>query len=319
MTDKRKTVLITGCSKGGIGDALALEFHRRGLRVFATARTPAKMQHLQDMGIETLALDVVDRKSIQEAVKEISKRTDGRLDILVNNSGVGYLMPILDADIDEARKLFDVNVWGTLAMIQAFAPLLAATGTKSAPSTIINIGSVTSRIQVPWEGIYNASKSALHMLNDTLRIEVAPLDIQFLHYVTGGIKTQFFDHNTGAVLPENSLYGPAREIIESDVAGNAARQTLTMSAETYAKKVVSNALSRRPTKEMWLGGRASLSWLGDRFGWPTMTDWLISNFMGWSFGGVHQKLAAAKIEVAVEAKTVADGTKSNGVEAESSA
>ena len=70
MVDKRKTVLISGCSKGGIGDALALEFHHRGLRVFATARTPAKMQHLQDMDIETLALDVVDKRSIQEAVKE---------------------------------------------------------------------------------------------------------------------------------------------------------------------------------------------------------------------------------------------------------
>lgn len=85
----QKTVLITGSSEGGIGDALAKAFHKKGLRVFATARNLAKVQHLKDMGIEILKLDVVDATSIKEVVEEVKTRTGGTLDILVNNSGAG--------------------------------------------------------------------------------------------------------------------------------------------------------------------------------------------------------------------------------------
>lgn len=85
----KKTVLITGCSKGGIGDALARSFHKKGLRVFATARNIAKTQHLKEMGIEVIPLDVVDNVSIQNAVEIIKAKTGGSLDILVNNSGGG--------------------------------------------------------------------------------------------------------------------------------------------------------------------------------------------------------------------------------------
>jgi 1-acylglycerone phosphate reductase len=85
----QKTVLITGTSEGGIGDALAKEFHRKGLRVFATARNLAKVQHLKELGVDVIQLDVVDQASIQEAVKHVSALTGGKLDILVNNSGNG--------------------------------------------------------------------------------------------------------------------------------------------------------------------------------------------------------------------------------------
>ena len=84
-----KTVLITGCSLGGIGDALAQAFHKKGLRVFATARNLAKVQHFREMNIETVQLDVVDNISIQRAVEHVRTETGGSLDILVNNSGGG--------------------------------------------------------------------------------------------------------------------------------------------------------------------------------------------------------------------------------------
>jgi 1-acylglycerone phosphate reductase len=84
-----KTVLITGCSEGGIGDALAQVFHRKGLRVFATARNLSKIEHLKKMGLETLPLDVTDAASIKAVVESIKSITGGTLDILVNNSGAG--------------------------------------------------------------------------------------------------------------------------------------------------------------------------------------------------------------------------------------
>jgi 1-acylglycerone phosphate reductase len=85
----QKTVLITGCSKGGIGDALAQEFQRKGLRVFASARNLSKIEHLKALGFDILPLDVVDDPSIKAAVETITKATGGTLDYLVNNSGSG--------------------------------------------------------------------------------------------------------------------------------------------------------------------------------------------------------------------------------------
>ena len=84
-----KSVLITGCSEGGIGDTLAREFHSKGARVFATARTLSKTKHLKAMGVETLSLDVTSTESIETALATISGATGGKLDILVNNSGTG--------------------------------------------------------------------------------------------------------------------------------------------------------------------------------------------------------------------------------------
>jgi 1-acylglycerone phosphate reductase len=84
-----KTVLITGCSEGGIGSALAFAFHRHGCRVFATARNLEKVQHLKNAGIEILELDVLDKVSCKKAAQWVEKATGGTLNVLVNNSGVG--------------------------------------------------------------------------------------------------------------------------------------------------------------------------------------------------------------------------------------
>lgn len=92
----KKTIFITGCSVGGIGDSLAQEFHRKGLRVFATARSVSKIAHLKEMGIDTLPLDVTSTTSIAEAASKVSAETGGKLDFLLNNSGGGYGMPVLD-------------------------------------------------------------------------------------------------------------------------------------------------------------------------------------------------------------------------------
>ena len=92
-TDSRKTALVTGCSKGGIGDALAREFHAKGVRVLATGRNLSKLEHFNALGIETLQLDVENSESIKAAAKAASDLTGGKLDYLVNNSGMGELVP----------------------------------------------------------------------------------------------------------------------------------------------------------------------------------------------------------------------------------
>lgn len=90
----RKSVLITGCSKGGIGDVLAQQLHQKGLLVFATARSLAKIEHLKELGIRVLSLDVVDDATIQKAVDQVGAVTGGKLDYLINNSGGGQDQPL---------------------------------------------------------------------------------------------------------------------------------------------------------------------------------------------------------------------------------
>ena len=141
----RKPVLITGCSAGGIGYALAESFQRHGFQVFAFACTPAKMARLQVLPNVTLVtLDVTSSSSIAAAVEAVETKI-GALQYLINSAGLLYVMPTLDADLSEAKTLFDVNFWGPLALIQAFAPLLLRTG-----GSIVNISSISGYIGVPW-------------------------------------------------------------------------------------------------------------------------------------------------------------------------
>ncbi|KAI0019665.1 putative short-chain dehydrogenase/reductase [Xylariomycetidae sp. FL0641] len=255
----QKTVLITGCSEGGTGEALAREFHGHGLRVFATARTPEKMRGLGDRGVEVLALDVADAAAVQRTVAAVARPTGGTLDLLVNNAGVGCQVPLPEA----------------------CAPLAAP------PRRIVNIGSVASRVPIPWSGVYyNASKAALGLLSDTLRVELAPLGVEVLHVVTGGSPAGAPEPNdTSTATTPASLHGPARAVIRADLAGATYRRKQTMSAERYA---------RRPSKTLWLGGLAPLYWLGSRFGWATLLDWIITNFLGWSFRELKAKLRSAR-------------------------
>ncbi|KAI1853797.1 hypothetical protein JX265_003869 [Neoarthrinium moseri] len=289
---QKQSVLITGCSEGGIGFALAQEFHRRGLRVFATARNLGKVQHLRDAGLEVIQLDVVDPASIRSAVENVSQLTGGALDILVNNAGNGYQIPILDADLAEARRLFEVNLFGVLAMTQAFAPLLVAAATKGSKPRIVNIGSVVSRVPVPWGGVYNASKGALAILNDTMRLELRALGIEVLHVVTGGIATKFYTNSGGQKLPEGSLYSPIASHIEANVGGGEAKAKQTVTAETYARKVVGNALSSRPTTTMWIGGMSFISWFGIKFGWDSVRDLIITRMF--SMASLEKKLKESR-------------------------
>jgi NAD(P)-dependent dehydrogenase (short-subunit alcohol dehydrogenase family) len=145
---ERRTVLITGCSHGGIGSALAEAFHQRGFHVFATARKTEKMKHLSYLARMTLIpLDVTQESQIIAALELVQKHTGGTLDYLVNNAGDGYIIPVLDCDQVHGRQIFDVNFWGPLRMIQEFSPLLIA-----ARGTIVNINSVASETLPLWLG-----------------------------------------------------------------------------------------------------------------------------------------------------------------------
>lgn len=124
MSD-RKTVLITGCTPGGIGAALAQSFATRHFHVYAGVRSPTKAASLAGANITIITLDVTSSGDISRCLEMINRETGGKLDVLVNNAGRIFHLPLLDSSIGQSKALFDVNVWGSLAMTQAFAPLLS--------------------------------------------------------------------------------------------------------------------------------------------------------------------------------------------------
>lgn len=144
-----KSILLTGCSAGGLGAAIALALAKRGHHVFATARNISKIpEELTSLeNVTVLSLDVLDTASVTEAAKVVAESGRG-LNTLVNNAGGGYAQPILDVDISKAQRIHDINVWGTVRTVQAFASLLIASSGR-----VVNISSVGSIVNTPWIGM----------------------------------------------------------------------------------------------------------------------------------------------------------------------
>lgn len=155
MAINKKTVLITGCSDGGIGAALARAFLSQNYHVFATLRNTSKAGSLANTpGVEILELEVTSQESISKCVKLVSDRTGSSLDVLINNAGADFVMPLLDVDVQEARKLFDLNVWSILTMTQAFTPMLLKT-----KGCICNIASIMALGPFPYSGRFVHDRS----------------------------------------------------------------------------------------------------------------------------------------------------------------
>ncbi|RJE18899.1 hypothetical protein PHISCL_08766 [Aspergillus sclerotialis] len=241
-----KSVLITGCG-GGIGSTLAKEFHAAGLHVYATTRSKAKMTHLEHLeNITLLELDVVSQASIEAAVEIVRKETE-TLDILVNNAGQTICMPTLDVSIEEAKKIFDVNLWGVLAVTQAFAPMVIA-----AKGTIVNLCSISGVLYTPWLGLYNASKAALMAYSETLKLEMSPFEVKVISLVAGAVDTTIMSHGD-LKLPENSLYKRAQKEIRDR--GNGLGVPSKTPPVDFAKQVVKDILGGT-NGPIWRGAMA---------------------------------------------------------------
>ncbi|KAI9859073.1 MAG: hypothetical protein M1824_003913 [Vezdaea acicularis] len=279
MADARKTVLITGfdpkdlqaCAPGGIGNSIAREFHSKGLRVFATSRDASnQLSDLSALGIETLSLDIDSAEDIAAVKKDIELRTNGKLDFLVNNAGRNYTVPALDVNMAEVRKLFETNLFGVMALIQAVSPLLVA-----AKGTIVQIGSVAAYIPYVFGAVYNASKAALHAYSDTLRLEMAPYGVKVVVVVTGGVQSRIARRERQ--LPPTSLYLP----IDGDYQRRLKHsQEGAMANADYAKSVVSQVLPKAHKKRIWEGNKSWLVWFVHSFYLSSYFDWYMSKEFG---------------------------------------
>lgn len=167
-----KVALVTGTSSG-IGRATALELHRRGFVVYATARNLASVDDLASQGIHTRAVDVTDETSMATTVKEIETE-HGAVDVLVNNAGYEIVGPAEEVPIDEVRTLFETNVLGLIRLTQLVLPAMR----QRRSGRIINVASIYGRIAVPGGAYYGASKHAVEAFGEALRLEVEPFGIE---------------------------------------------------------------------------------------------------------------------------------------------
>ncbi|KAJ6125569.1 Short-chain dehydrogenase/reductase SDR [Penicillium samsonianum] len=254
MSQFNRNVLITGCSDGGLGAALAIAFHENGLNVYATAREPSKMTEVASRGIKTLCLDVLSESSITSCVSQVHE-----LDILVNNAGGGYGMPVSDLSIPEAKKLFDLNVWSYLAVTQAFLPLLL-----KSKGLIVNHTSVASLCTVPFQSAYNASKAAMATFSDSQRLELKPFGIKVVDLKTGIVKSNFQKNQRNQArvsLPVGSIYERVKDVVEKTNRGEIFEGS-GMPSQEWANLVVNDLLKGQPPSNIWRGTQAWLVRVG---------------------------------------------------------
>lgn len=188
---KNKSVLVTGTSTG-IGRYAALQLDQLGCQVFATVRNEQDAESISSESSERLIpliLDVTDSSSLdrgQEIVRE--KVGDKGLWGLVNNAAIAFVSPLEFAPLDDFRDLYQVNVFGALAITQKLLPLI-----RLARGRIVNISSTASSAVAPFHGPYSSSKLALNGLTDSLRLELRPLGVKVSLIIYGSVQTPIWD------------------------------------------------------------------------------------------------------------------------------
>ncbi|XP_041003075.1 short-chain dehydrogenase ptmH-like [Juglans microcarpa x Juglans regia] len=260
MMDDKKVVLVTGCAKGGIGYEYCKAFAEQNCHVFGSD-IPQRMQDMSDLSsdnIETLELDVASDESVASAVNTILSKC-GRIDILINNAGIGSTGPLAELPLDTIRKTWEINTLGQLRLVQQVVPHMALRHSGS----IVNIGSVVGKIPTPWAGSYCASKAAVHAMSNTLRVELRPFGVNVVLVLPGAVRSNFGRANVQNLKHNDwKLYKDFKEAIEERA--RASQVGKATDATIFARHVVKKVLSPKPPKQIVFGHMtglfAILSW-----------------------------------------------------------
>jgi short-subunit dehydrogenase len=217
---QQKTVLLTGAT-GDLGRALARGLGERGATLILSARCEEKLAELlEDLPQESGAIAIAADLSRPGAAAELAEQTlarAGRVDILINNAGLGYFALMEEAVEDKVRYLFEVNTFAPLALLQKLVPSMARRG----GGRVINIVSSAGRVPIPTVGVYGGSKSALAVMTNTMRLELAPKNIAIINIYPGTINDSFErnamrESNRLGLCPTDDC-GKTEEIIAGEI------------------------------------------------------------------------------------------------------
>ena len=242
---KQKVAIITGASSG-IGEATAIALAAAGAKVAIAARRSERLetltQRIQQNGGEALPItaDVANEAQVQDMVSA-TKDKWGRVDILVNNAGVMLLGPVYQANTEDWRRMFDVNVLGLMYATHAILPLMKAQG----EGHIVNISSVAGRVANAGTGVYNATKWAVGAFSESLRKEVHKDKIRVTIIEPGLVATELPQHITNPEAKERAkaFYESVRSLDSEDIAA------AIVYAVTQPPHVNVNEILIRPTEQ----------------------------------------------------------------------
>ena len=268
-----KVALVTGASSG-IGAMTARELSKAGFTVYAAARRVNKMEELKRDGIHPVSLDLTNEESIVKCVETILQET-GRIDVLVNNAGYGSYGAIEDVPMDEARRQFDVNLFGMARLIQLVTPGMR----ENHYGKIVNISSMGGKIWTKFGGWYHATKFAAEGFSDCLRMELAPFGIDVVVVEPGGIKTDW------GIIAANHLKQTAKGGAYEQYANKAAdgmiknySGNMLAKPELIAKTVKKAVTKRRPQTRYLVGFMAKPMVITQKLFGDRIYDWIIKNF-----------------------------------------
>ncbi len=192
-----KVVLITGGSSG-IGKSVGEYLIQKGYKVYGTSRNPNK---IVNHPFNLLRLDVNSEASISKALQELIS-LEGRIDVLVNNAGMGITGPIEDTPTDEMRKVFDTNFFGAIDVMKAVLPSMR----KQNSGLIMNITSIAGYMGLPFRGVYSATKGALELITEALSMEVKSFNIKIVNVAPGDFATNIASGRYHTPVFETSAY-----------------------------------------------------------------------------------------------------------------
>ncbi len=226
MADKqaateKKVWFITGCSTG-FGRELAKLVLDRGYRAVVTARDPAKVEDIaKGMGDRALVLelDVTDPVEVDASVKSAAKHF-GRIDVLVNNAGIGYFGAVEESDEEETRRMFEINFFGLSRMTRAVLPIMR----KQRSGHIVNISSIGGLRSFPTLAYYNATKYAVEGFSEALALEVAPLGIGVTIVEPSGFRTDWAGRSARESKNRIADYAPTAGKNLEDIRGYSGKQ-----------------------------------------------------------------------------------------------
>jgi len=271
-----RVALVTGGSSG-IGEATALALREAGLEVYAVARRVDRMADLESAGVHAFAMDVTDDAAMVAGIDRIV-RERGRIDVLINNAGYGSFGAVEDVPIEEARRQFEVNLFGLARLTQLVTPYMRSQ--KS--GTIINISSVGGVIYEPFGAWYHATKFAVEGLSDSLRVELRPFGIHVAIVRPGGVLTEWNTISRDSLL-ETSRGGAYEKYAARAVRAlkSADNKLLSSTPDVIAKTIVKAATAQRPSSR-YHAGRGSILLPATR---RLLPDRAFDAFMGVSFMG----------------------------------
>lgn len=268
-----RIALVTGASSG-IGAMTARELAKAGFTVYAAARRVDKMEPLKKDGIRPICLDLTKEESMVECIETI-QREAGNIEVLVNNAGYGSYGAIEDVPMEEARRQFDVNLFGMARLIQLVTPGMRVNHSGK----IVNISSMGGKIWTRFGGWYHATKFAVEGFSDCLRLELAPFGIDVVVVEPGGIKTDW------GIIAANHLKETAKGGAYETYANQAAEGmiknysgNMLTKPERIARTVKKAVTKKRPRTRYLIGFMAKPMVLTQKIFGDRVYDWVIRNF-----------------------------------------